>query len=142
LLAALAPFVGGVRIDAAEEIWGSRVLDGLLSLAEKSLVRRREDPDCEPRFWMLETIREYALERAIANGVSAAVTARHAEHFSALADEAAPHLLGPEQRRWLDRIECDYANVRAALEYLIPTDSALAVRMRGTLRSSGTFAGT
>jgi predicted ATPase/class 3 adenylate cyclase len=133
LLASLAPFIGGVRIEMAEQIWGPGILDSLVSLAEKSLVRRREDPDREPRFWMLETIREYALERAIADGAGAEVADRHAEHFFGLTDQAVPHLLGPEQRLWLDRIERDYVNVRAALEYLTKNNPALALKMAGNL---------
>jgi predicted ATPase/DNA-binding SARP family transcriptional activator len=133
LLAALSPFVGGVRLDSAESIWGDRAPDGLVSLAEKSLLGRREDHDGEPRFWMLETIREFALERVSREGRSAEAADRHAAHFLALTDEAERHLLGPEQCRWLDRLEDDQANLRSALGHLTEHAPDTAVRMAANL---------
>jgi len=131
LLQCLAPFIGGVRIESAESIWGPEASDGLISLAEKSLLRRREDADWEPRFWMLETVREFAVERAAAVGSGAAD--RHAEHFCALTEEAARHLLSSEQRGWLNRLEAEHANLRGALDYLTERAPAAAVRMAGNL---------
>lgn len=133
LLAHLSPFIGGVRIDSAESIWGASPLDGLISLAEKSLLRRREDPDGEPRFWMLETVREFVLGRATAEGVAAAAADQHAEHFHSLAERAAPHLDGKVERRWLDRLESDNANLRAALDHMSQDHASAALRMAGNL---------
>jgi predicted ATPase/class 3 adenylate cyclase len=133
LFRALAPFVGGVRIDAAEAIWGTDAADGLISLAEKNLLRRREDADGEPRFWMLETIREFACEQATASQTDDSAAGTHAEYFFALAEKAAPHLVGRQQHSWLDRFERDHANLRSALEHLTAHDPARAVRMAGNL---------
>jgi predicted ATPase/class 3 adenylate cyclase len=133
LFRALAPFVGGVRIDSAESIWGSDAIEGLMSLAEKSLLRRREDADGEPRFWMLETIREFACEQALAGETDDSPAGTHAEYYFALTEEAAPHLIAREQRSWLDRLERDHANLRGALEHLTEHAPAQAVRMAGNL---------
>ena len=86
-------------------------LDTLQSLVEKSLVRHTDD-----RFWMYETIREFALERLEASGEADDVRRRHAEHFLALAEEAEPHLR-QEDDAWLDRLEAELDNVRAALDH-------------------------
>jgi predicted ATPase/class 3 adenylate cyclase/DNA-binding winged helix-turn-helix (wHTH) protein len=133
LLQSLAPFIGGVRTDSAETIWGPDAIDGLLSLAEKSLLRRREDADREPRLWMLETIREFAFHRLAAEGGAMEAAERHAEHFLAVTEEAAAHLLGREQRRWVERLECDYPNLRAALDHLTKHAPAAAVLMAANL---------
>ncbi len=133
LLQSLAAFIGGVRADSAETMWRPDAIDGLASLAEKSLLRCREDSDLEPRFWMLETIREFALQRSAEDGRTDETAQRHAEHFLALTEDAAPQLRGPEQRRWLDRLEDDYPNLRAALDYLTEHSSAGAVHMAANL---------
>jgi len=122
-----------VRLDSAESIWGAGAVESLISLAEKCLLRRREDPDGEPRFWMLETVREFVLDRATAEGVAAAAAERHAEHFCALAEQAAPYLYGRVERRWLDRLESDNANLRAALDHLSQYHPSAALRMAGEL---------
>jgi predicted ATPase/class 3 adenylate cyclase len=133
LFRALAPFIGGVRIDSAESIWGPDGIEGLISLTEKSLLRRSEDADGEPRFWMLETVREFALEQADASETDRSAAETHAEYFFVLAEAAAPHLLGREQHAWLDRLERDHANLRSALEHLTEHAPAQAVRMAGNL---------
>jgi predicted ATPase/DNA-binding SARP family transcriptional activator/Tfp pilus assembly protein PilF len=133
LLASLSPFVGGVRIDAAESIWGDGAVDGLISLAEKSLLRRREDPDGEPRFWMLETIRQFALEEATSDGSAKEAADCHATHFLALSGEAAAQLLTRAQKGWLHRLEADHSNLRAALLYLAERSPERAVQMAANL---------
>src|SRR3712207_3912929 len=87
----LAVFVGGWTLEAAEEACdlghlGVDVLDGLESLASKSLIRRGEDVDGEARFAMLETIREYALERLEASGEAPSVRRRHASYCLEMAE--------------------------------------------------------
>ena len=133
LLARLSPFIGGVRLDTAESMWGPEGVESLISLAEKSLLRRREDPDGELRLWMLETVRAFAVERADDDGVAGEADDRHAEHFLAVAEEAAPHLHGPEQRMWLDRLESENANLRAAVDHLCAHAPSAALRMTGAL---------
>ncbi|HEY2652581.1 MAG TPA: BTAD domain-containing putative transcriptional regulator, partial [Solirubrobacteraceae bacterium] len=129
----LSPFIGGVRIDSAEVIWDTEAAERLVSLMEKSLLRRREDPDGELRVSMLETVREFALERAAAEGVAKQAADRHAGYFLALAEQAEPHLHGERQRQWLDRLESDHANLRAALDHLSQREPAQAVRMATNL---------
>jgi predicted ATPase/class 3 adenylate cyclase len=131
LFASLAPFLGGVRLDSAEALWGAEAVDGLISLAAKSLLRRREDPDQEPRFWMLETVREFALEQATERADEYAE--RHAEHFAWLARDAAPHLTAVDQGPWLDRLESELPNLRAALDRLARAAPELALRMAADL---------
>lgn len=133
LLASLWPFVGGVRLDAAEQLWGLDGVERLISLAEKSLLRRREDADGEPRFWLLELIRQYAIEAAQADGTAGEAGERHARCYYSLTEEARPKLIGPDQREWLDRLERDHANLRAALEHLSERGSDDALRMASTL---------
>ncbi len=88
-------------------------------LAEKSLLGRAEGPPEESRFGMLETIREYGLEYLAASGEEEEVRQRHAELFLDLAERASAALIGPEQGRWLDRLEAEHDNVRAALSWAI-----------------------
>ena len=130
LFVALAPFIGGVRLESAEELWGSGTIDRLVSLVEKSLVRERTDFDGEPRFWMLETIRAFSLSHASADGRDASV---HAEHFLALSNAARGRLHGREQRFWLDRLEAEHPNLGAALDYLLAHSSSSALAMAGNL---------
>lgn len=133
LFAAMSVFVGGVRVDSAELVWGGDAVERLISLTEKSLLRRRYDADGEPRFWMLETILEFAREHLLAADSHDDAAARHAEHFLTLAGEAEPKLIGPEQARWLDRLEDDHINLRAALDYLTESEPTQAVILAGDL---------
>jgi predicted ATPase/class 3 adenylate cyclase len=121
VVARFGVFVGGATLSAAEAVCagegGPDLLDGLASLVDNSLLRREEDEAGEPRFRMLETVREYALERLEAHGDAATVKRRHADFFLALAEEAEPHLFGPEEPEWLSRLEREHQNLRAALAY-------------------------
>jgi predicted ATPase/DNA-binding SARP family transcriptional activator len=130
LFARLAVFAGGWTLDAAEAVCAGApqatrdapepdVLASLGSLADKSLVRRDEGAEGEPRFRMLETLRAYALERLEASGEADTVRRRHAAHALAFAERAAAALYGPEQSAWLRRIDSDYENLRAALRWLL-----------------------
>ncbi len=111
LFARLAVFSGGCTLEAAEAICAADV-DTLQSLVDKSLVRVREGN----RFWMLETIREYALEQLEASGEAYELRRGHAEYFLALAEEAEPHLHEYEAC-WLDRLGQEMPNVRVALDH-------------------------
>ena len=103
---------------------GVDVLDGLTSLVEKSLVRGVETADDEPRFRMLQTIREYGLERLAANGELATVRDRHLRAMADLAEAAERELVGPETKRWLDRVELEHDNLRAALRWALESGQA------------------
>ncbi len=92
------------------------MLDGLASLVDQSLVRSDEVLG-EPRFSMLEPIREYAFERLEAAGSVDVVAERHARAYLALAEELAPELSGDGQRATLDQLELEHANLRAAIDW-------------------------
>ncbi len=111
LFARLAVFAGGCTLDAAQDVADGN-LDVLQSLVDKSLVRHSDE-----RFWMLETIREYAIERLLESNESEELHRRHANFFLALSGEAAPHLRR-ESAEWLDRMEPELDNIRATLEHL------------------------
>jgi predicted ATPase/class 3 adenylate cyclase len=121
LFARLGTFVGGCRLDAAEAVCDpdrklyETLLDGLDSLAEKSLLRLRADSDGEPRFWMLETIREFALEKLGSADELDATRRRHMNWFADLADHLDAEWRAGEQPASIARFDDDYPNVRAAL---------------------------
>jgi predicted ATPase/Tfp pilus assembly protein PilF len=123
LFSRLAVFAGGCSLDAAEEV-AEAELDVLEALVQKSLVRHSRE-----RFWMLETIRQFALERLSEQDEAEEFRRRHAEWFLALAERAEPHLDGPEQAEWLGRLEDDVANIREAV-----TRADLAGRFLASLR--------
>ena len=135
-----AVFAGGACLSQAEAVCGppaslgQPVLDGLASLAEKSLLRAVPGGPGEPRFAMLPTIREYALERLESSAEVEAIRAGHGETFAALVEGASPELTGPDGARWLDRLELDHDNVRAALDWAVEQGSAdVALRIVGAI---------
>jgi hypothetical protein len=111
LFARFAVFRRGCTLEAAEAVCDADI-DTLHSLVDKSLLRRRDE-----RFWMLETIREYAAERLTESGELEKLRRRHAEHFLALTKGAEPHVLASSEQ-WADRLEVDHDNVRAAFDTL------------------------
>ncbi len=118
----LAVFVHGWRLAAAEQVCQAAgaldldLVEGLASLLDKSLLHQEPESDGEPRFGMLSVLREFGLEQMEA-GELAATRAAHAAAFLGLAEEAEPHLLGAEQTVWLDRLEEEHDNLRAALDW-------------------------
>jgi predicted ATPase/DNA-binding SARP family transcriptional activator len=126
MFARLSVFVGGFDLDTAEEFGAS--LPALESLVDKSLLRAGGG-----RFSMLATIREYAGERLAESGEDGVARARHAEHFLAVAEAAEDALRGPEQGAWLDRLEAELDNIRAAFAYFLAEDPTGAVRIAGAL---------
>jgi predicted ATPase/DNA-binding SARP family transcriptional activator len=123
LVGRLAIFAGGWTLEAAEAIGAAAgelsapALDGLRALLDKHLIQQQAGLDGEPRFTMLETIREYALERLTERGEAPATQLAHAIYFLDLAERAEPELRGPDQAAWLDRLEEEQANLRAALAW-------------------------
>jgi tetratricopeptide (TPR) repeat protein len=158
LFARLSVFAGGCTIEAAEAMcggWelgdGSRgsevtpptpisqrstsTLDGLESLAYKSLLQQTHGHAGEPRFGMLETIREYALEQLALSDEWAAIRRQHATVFLALAETAAAALEGADQAAWLARLQQEHDNVRAALGWAIEQgEAAISLRFASALR--------
>jgi predicted ATPase/class 3 adenylate cyclase len=132
----LAAFVGGCTLAAAEAVAGRDgdldVFAGLGSLVDSSLVRQDEH-DGEPRFTMLETIREYGLERLTESGEEPAVRKSLAAYFLALAQAAEPELTGPTQFTWLAQLETEHSNLRAVLEWTLEHDAETALRLAGAL---------
>jgi predicted ATPase/Tfp pilus assembly protein PilF len=124
----LAVFAGGSTLAAAEQVCEAE-LDTLQSLLEKSLVRRSEE-----RFWMLETIRAYALERLDESGEAEALRRRHAAYFLLLAQEAKPELeAGSDQSAWLERLEQERDNLRASLAWAQEADVEFGLRLGAAL---------
>jgi tetratricopeptide (TPR) repeat protein len=101
------------------------VVEGLAALADLSLIRL-DERDAEPRYGMLETIREFAQDRLTASGDEAALRRAHAAYFLSLAEHAQPQLYGPEQGSWLRRLEAEHPNFRVALETLAASDDHVA----------------
>ncbi len=127
----ISVFVGGCTLEAVAAVYvgngepgvsaGEAVSDDIVneveSLITKNLLRQVERVEGDSRFLMLETIREYGLEQLEGCGEVPAVRRRHAEYFLMLAEEADPHLRGPNQPQWLDRLEAEHANLRAAMAW-------------------------
>jgi predicted ATPase len=106
------------------------VLEQLAQLLDKSLVQAQQGTGGEPRFTLLETIREYATEQLQASGEEAAVQERHAHYFLRLAEEAEPYLYNPERDLWLERLEREDANLRAALAWSKANQDAVEIGLR------------
>ena len=123
LMDRLSVFRGGWELELTEPVCGPAddlgldVLDGIAALVDQSLVRVHQPEGGEPRFAMLDTIREYAAEMLAARGEADAMAERHARAFLDLAERAAPNLQGADQREWLDRLEREHDNLRAAIEW-------------------------
>jgi predicted ATPase len=123
LFRSLSVFAGGCTLEAAEEVAGAD-LDTLQSLVEKSLLRFTAS-EAGGRYWMLETIREYAATLLEGVGESEELGRRHVDHYLGLALEAAPHLDGSrEQAAWLRTVELERNNVSRALSFLEHRDPA------------------
>jgi predicted ATPase len=131
LFARLAVFSGGCTLDAAEQV-ADADLDTLQSLVDKSLLRHTDE-----RFWMLETIREYAAERLEESGEADELRRRHAKRLLALAEELEPKVREESVRggrEGLDRLEREHDNFRAALDQLEESgDAELALRLTAAL---------
>jgi predicted ATPase/transcriptional regulator with XRE-family HTH domain len=143
LLVRLAVFVGGWTLEAAEAVFGqgSGATEGMESLLEKSLIHGMRNGSgesishsAEHRFTMLESIREYALDRLEAGGEADEVRRLHAVYFLDLAERAEPHLTREEQAEWFQRLQREYTNVRAAISWsLAQGEHDISLRFGGAL---------
>ncbi len=144
LFSRLAVFAGGWTLGSAAAVCQVEdppcILEGVASLLDKGLLLRMEGRDAEARFTMLETVREYALERLAESTTEDTIRRRHARFFLTLAEQAEPHLRGEEQSAWLERLDEDHDNVRTALRWALDNDVAdLGLRLVGSLRWFWTF---
>ncbi len=121
----LSVFAGGCTLEAIEAVCAAldgdhgvvSVLDSVASLLDKSLLQQREQEGEEPCLMMLETIREYGWERLIAHRELEDTRQAHTLYYLALTEEAEPELVGTQQALWLDRLEREHDNLRAALAW-------------------------
>jgi predicted ATPase/DNA-binding NarL/FixJ family response regulator len=140
----LSVFTGGWTLEAVEQVHGAPgdqsalVLDGMTSLLDKHLVYQERLEGDEPRFGMLETIREYGLEALTACGELEGVRQAHAHHCLALAEQADAHRFAQGQERWFEQLKQEHDNLRAALQWLVEREEdgqcrAIAWRLVGVL---------
>lgn len=134
--ARLAAFAGGFTLEAVEAVCSEGLdldaLEGVASLVNKSLVR--QSAEAEGRFFMLETIREFATERLAQADEEAEIRRRHAAYFLKTAEEAASDLFGPKQTELLDALEGEHDNFRSALTWALEAgELPTALRMGGAL---------
>jgi predicted ATPase/class 3 adenylate cyclase len=140
LFARLAIFVGGCRLEAAEKVcdydgtFGPELLDALDSLVEKSLLRQRQDSDGEPRFWMLETIREFGIELLEASDELQGACERHAVWTAEATEVLDADSRTGDHPAFLARMDDEYANVREAVAWARKTrDGDLLLRLATSL---------
>jgi predicted ATPase len=136
----LAAFVGGWTLEAAIAVAGASgntaidLVNRMESLVNQSMVLHQLQSDDQPRFGMLETVREYGLDRLAVSGEEATARQAHAACYLALAERAELELTGPEQAHWFDQLETEHANLRAALTWSLDGDhAATALRLVGAL---------
>src|SRR5262249_12916368 len=139
-----AVFVGGCDLEAAEAVCGGLgagirgqgspnpsppasdpwppapdPLDLIAALVDKSLVRREQQPEDEPRLRLLETLREFGLEQLEASGEAEAIGEHHAAYYVELAERAEMEFVGPQQQTWLARLERERDNLRAVERWAV-----------------------
>ena len=153
----LGVFVGGWTLEAAEAVASElrieneklrmgatpdqfsirnsqfSIFDALAALVDQSLVRRDEGSDGRSRFTMLETVREYALESLAQAGELETTQQRHLAYYLALAEQAGTRLAASDQLLWLDRLEQDHDNLRAALAWAIDHQPEVALQLAGAM---------
>ncbi len=130
LFSRLSVFAGGCTLEAAEAVANTRedleldVFDGIASLVDKSLLRQEGGDEDEPRFSMLETIREYARERLKNSGEQDAAEQAHAAYYLVLAEEDVGRIPADQRSAWFRRSALEHDNFRAAVRYLLSTGNA------------------
>jgi predicted ATPase len=136
LLDRLSVFAGSCDLGAAEAVCGpaaevgGEIVDGLMALADQSLLKVEDGPDGEPRFRLLDTIREYAAERLAERGESDTIRDRHRDWYLEVAERANAEIAGADQRHWLDRLELEHDDIRAVLDRSMERpDPAAAIRL-------------
>src|SRR3989449_9360550 len=121
----LAIFLGGCTLEAAEAVCSTAAslslpaMDLVASLLDKSLLQQSDRGGDEPRLLMLETIREYALERLADSGELELTQEAHAMYYLTIAEQGDPELFGHQQHLWVERLTRDSENLRAAMQWLL-----------------------
>ena len=140
LFGRLAVFSGGRTLEAIEPICDAEgdlpveAFEGVSSLVDKSLLRQEEGPNGEPRFVMLETVHEFAREKLEESAEAEQIKRAHAQYFLTLAEEAPPELRSPDQLEWLERLEAEHDNMRAALSWALGRKEVeVSLRLGGAL---------
>ena len=141
LLRRLSVFVVGRTLEAAEAVCGvdgldpMDIFDQLNSLADKSLLTVESGPGGETRFTMLESIWDYADDKLVEKGEAAKFRRRHLDYFVTFAETAEPHLTGPEQQAWLEKVAADHYNLNRAVQTSLesPETVELGLRIMGAL---------
>ncbi len=140
----LTIFVGGCSIEAVESVSMSisramseeamNVLDACVSLLDKHLLQQQEQQDGNSRLFMLETIREFALECLHSSGETGITSQTHAQYYQTLVEESAPPVFDPAKMEWFDKLEQEHDNLRAALHWFIEKqNSKKALTLSGML---------
>jgi predicted ATPase/class 3 adenylate cyclase len=136
----LAAMIGGATVQAAAAVCdpdgelGIDILEGLSALVDNSLARTNHTPEDDLRFGMLQTIREFGMERLEAEDEPRMIRHRHADWFLRLAEAAEPNFRGPELERWLQTLQIEHDNLRAALNWAIENDEAdIGLRLAASL---------
>jgi tetratricopeptide (TPR) repeat protein len=140
LFGRLAVFSGGRTLEAIDAICDAEgdlpidSFEGVSSLLDKSLLRQEEGPNEEPRFVMLETVHEFAREKLEQSGEAESIKRAHAEYFLTLAEKADAELRGANQLEWLERLEAEHDNMRAALSWSLERKEAeVALKLGGAV---------
>lgn len=126
----ISVFVGGCTLEGIEAVCNTKqdlevdVLDGMGSLVNNSLVQQIEQSTGEPRFALLDTVREYGLERLVASGEESAIKRAHAAYCVVMAEECAAQAGDPAHTEWVTLLEVEHSNCRAALDWLTRTGNA------------------
>ena len=138
----MSVFAGSFSLEAAEAVCGQidakcdvAILDAITSLIDKSLLIRLDGKADERRFNMLDVVREYALNALESAGEDAAASRLHAEYFVSLGEKAEPFLQAAQSAEWLDRLEDEHDNLRAAMQWSLTNDPPLAVRLGVSVRN-------
>jgi predicted ATPase/Tfp pilus assembly protein PilF len=148
LFTRLGVFVGGCTLEAAEAICGlegspsstrsepaPNILEDVESLMNNSLLRQEEAENGQSRFRMLETVREYALERLLESGEMEIMRRQHARYFASVGEEAGHNLFSSEASSWLVKLEAEHDNLRAALDWshMVPDGVEIGPRIVGSI---------
>ena len=135
ILRRLSIFMGGWTLEAAEYVCDNpNMLDLSTHLVDKSLVSVDLEHGDEPRYYLLETIRQYAREKLAEHGESESIRNRHMEYFCGLIERLEPRLRGPDQVALLYSLEMDIDNLRAALEWALDHNVPAGLRLAAGLK--------